>query len=169
MFDSREANPDDALQLSVLFKTVYIQAYGLEGVSKEFSNFIEKRFHTDQIIADIQAKDCKIIVAVRKNNLIGALQIDHDRMCPLNDQFTSEINKLYILPRFHGKGIAKELLQKGEHYLSEINEKKIWLITWEKNPSAIRFYEKQKYQSIGTAPFYMEENTYTNIVMTKEL
>lgn len=165
----REAHVEDAGQLSVLFKAVYIDTYGLEGVSREFSNFIMKRFHPDEIIRKINSEESKLFLATYDGNPIGALWIELNKECVLQDFKSAEINKLYVLRRFHGQGIGHELMRWGEEYLRKQNETNVWLITWQKNPGAIQFYEKENYQIIGTAPFVMEENTYTNVVMTKQL
>ena len=168
-FEYHEANVKDAVQLSVLFQAVYIDTYGLEGASKEFSSFITKEFHPDAIIERIGSEKCKLFIATYKTNPVGILQVELDRECTINNFKSAEINKLYVLRHFHGKGIAHELMNLGEAFIKEQNEKKIWLITWEKNPKAIRFYQKEQYQIIGTSPFVMEKNTYTNMVMTKQL
>jgi hypothetical protein len=37
---TRKATVADSKKLSILYKTVYIQTYGTDGVSDEFANFI---------------------------------------------------------------------------------------------------------------------------------
>lgn len=41
---TRKATLSDSKKLSILYKTVYIQTYGTEGVSDEFANFITDKF-----------------------------------------------------------------------------------------------------------------------------
>lgn len=168
-FEYREANITDAVQLSVLFSAVYIDTYGLEGASKEFSNYITQEFPIDEIIRKIGSEHGKIFLATYKTNPVGVLQIELNKKCTIHNFSSAEIKKLYVLRHFHGKGIAHQLMKLGEAYMQRQNEEKAWLITWDKNPKAIRFYEKEDYKIIGTSPFVMEENTYTNVVMTKQL
>lgn len=80
-----------------------------------------------------------------------------------------EIKKIYILDWFCRKGIGQLLLKKAEHMLMEMGYDMVWLWLLESNTRALQFYKKNNYKIIGTAPFVMEENMYTNLVMRKEL
>lgn len=46
----------DSKQLSVLYKTVYTNTYGTNGVTNEFTNFIEKQFSPVKINEDIEVQ-----------------------------------------------------------------------------------------------------------------
>ena len=165
----REAEIKDLLKLQILFKTVYICIYGRKGVSDEFANFITARFSQKQIKHYLKSDKSKIYVACLGENLVGALQIDLNKQAPIEELHSAEINKLYILPDYQGKGIAQQLMIKGESYLRSIKEKTVWIISWDQNPRALKFYQKIGYEIIGTAPFPMEMNTYTNYVLSKKL
>lgn len=165
----RKARIEDAAQLSLLFSQVYIYTYGINGVSKEFTIAIEEQFNIPRLKADILGDECNLWIATYDENPIAALKIYHNKKCP-NQLFSApEVHKLYLLNHFHGKGIAKQLLRKGELELQKLGEKKIWLWVLESNQRAIRFYKKENYQAIGKADLVLSENSYTNIVMSKEL
>uniref|UniRef100_UPI004048117F hypothetical protein n=1 Tax=Roseivirga sp. TaxID=1964215 RepID=UPI004048117F len=91
--------------LSVLFKTVYIDNYGIEGVTYEFANFLEKQVAPSKIEMDTESERTNLWVARDKNNPVGILQIEFNNHCPVKNELLTEINKLYILTHFLARGM----------------------------------------------------------------
>jgi diamine N-acetyltransferase len=165
----RKAIPSDANKLSILLKQVYIQTYGTEGVSDEFANFIVKQFAPERLQGLIEQNPDQFIVAENKGNLVGALEIEYDKICQVNNKTAPEISKLYILEWFCGKGIGYKLITLAEELIKFKGYKSVWLWVLDSNERAIAFYERQQYQWIGNAPFQMEKNLYDNKVMWKDI
>jgi ribosomal protein S18 acetylase RimI-like enzyme len=165
----RKAIPSDSLRLSVLYKQVYIQTYGNEGVSNEYANFITKQFAVEKIENTINSHPDNISVAEYKGNLVGVAEVEFDKQCPVDDIIAPELNKLYILEWFCGMGIGQKLLEAAEETVRSKGINEIWLWVYLFNRRAISFYEKQQYQWIGNAFFQMEFNKYENKVMLKKL
>ena len=153
--------------LSILFKTVYIDTYGSEGVTNEFANFIETKFSPTKIKENIESEHCDLWVAKFMNNPVGILQVEYANPCPITKEVLPEVNKLYILNRFFGKGIGQKLMKAAEKDILDKGNNSIWLWLLESNERALNFYTKQGYRNIGTAFFQMETNNYKNIVMQK--
>lgn len=162
-------NLDDCLLLSVLYKTVYIETYGKEGVTHEFANFMEQQFSAQKIANTIASDNHYILVAYFKNNPVGIIQVEYNKPCPINNFIAPEINKLYVLRNFYGKGIGQNLMQTAERQIALKGYDKVWLWVLQSNIRANTFYQKQAYEMIGTADFQMEVNRYTNNVMMKNL
>lgn len=165
----RKAELKDSKKLSILYKQVYIKTYGVEGVSDEFANFITSQFSISRIESTIASSPNSIIVAEYKNNLVGILEIEFDKECPIDKIVSAELNKLYILEWFSRKGIGEKLLLEAEKIIRDKQSTKFWLWVLDSNTRAINFYKKHGFEQIGTAPFIMETNTYNNIVMLKKL
>ena len=168
-FKIRPAKKEDSKKLSILYKQVYIHTYGREGVSDEFANFITKQFSIERLKHIITTVEDAILVAEFRNNLVGVLEIEFDKVCPIDNFTAPELNKIYILDWFCGKGIGHLLIEKSEETLKLRGYNQVWVWLLESNTRAHNFYLKNNYQDIGKAPFKMEENTYMNIVMRKPL
>lgn len=165
----REANLSDVKKLSILFKQVYIQTYGVDGVSDEFANFITVQFSVERITSLITKNPKCLMVACNGNNLVGVAELEFNKVSPVGNILAPELNKLYILEWFCGKGIGEKLLAQVEHMVKESGASQIWLWVLESNHRAIQFYQKHHYTIIGKAPFQMETNNYENNVMLKNL
>jgi len=165
----RKALVGDALRLSILYKQVYIQTYGKEGVSTEFANFISKQFAVDRIEEIICNNPNQVMVAVYKDNLVGVAEIEYEKQSPVGNIIAPELSKLYILEWFCGMGVGHGLLKMAEATVKAAGFNKIWLWVYILNQRAISFYERQQYEWIGNAFFQMEVNRYENKVMLKNL
>jgi len=165
----RKATASDVLKLSVLYKTVYIQTYGKDGVSDEFANFITKQFSPERLEHIILNQPDNIIVAEYKNNLVGVVEIEFQKKCPVGNLVAPELNKLYILEWFWGKGIGNRLLKEAEKIVLSKGIEEMWLWVLISNNRAISFYERNHYKWIGNAFFQIEVNKYENKVMVKKL
>jgi len=164
----RKANQTDSIKLSILFKTVYIQTYGTEGVSNEFANFIIDHFSVRRLRNLIENNPDALIVATYNDNLVGVAEIEFDKKCPINSIVAPELNKLYILERFCGQGIGYKLLEEAERVLKSKGYNEMWLWVLVTNERAISFYKRQNFKYIGNAPFQMETNCYDNEVLLKQ-
>lgn len=165
----RKATLTDTLKLSVLFKQVYIQTYGLDGVTDEYANFITNQFAVEKLEHTIRNAPDNITVAVYKDNLVGVAEIEWNSKCPLGNLVAPELSKLYVLEWFSGIGVGYRLLKAAEEVILLKGFNELWLWVYLYNPKAIAFYERQGYNSIGNAFYQMEFNNYENMVMFKKL
>ncbi len=163
------AQPKEAKQISILYHTIYIDTYGLNGVTEELSNFSFEQFSAQNIVEDIKRDDRVLWLARKEDNPVGILKVELEKPCPLQNIVAPEINKLYLLRRFFGKNIAQRLLLQAEEELRKKGEKQVWLWALSTNMRAINFYRKNNYREIGKAYFQMEVNRYENTVMLKDL
>ncbi len=164
-----KAKLSEALQISILMKTVNIQAYATDGIRLEMANYINERFSEKYVEEAIINNPNRLMVAYINKNPIGVAEIIYDTFCPIRNIKIPELSKLYVLERFYGQGIGYRLLKEVENELLETGFNQLYLEVFTENPKAISFYERQLYQKIGEVDFPMQDNTYKNWVMTKTL
>jgi ribosomal protein S18 acetylase RimI-like enzyme len=165
----RKANCSDARKLAILYKQVYIQTYGTEGVSDEFADFITPLFSPERIVNTITDDPDQIIVAEYKGNLVGVAEIGNNKLAPIGALVAPELNKLYILEWFCGRGIGYRLLREVEEVIVQRGHTHMWLWVLASNQRAVEFYERNEFEGIGFASFQMAKNVYENLVMVKQL
>lgn len=169
MITFAEARLSDSLRISILLKTVYIQTYATEGVTFEFARFLTQRFSVEHIESVITERPDQLQVAYFNQNPIGVAEIIYGKTCPIKKIAAPELSKLYVLERFYGRGVGHGLMNRVENLLRANGHRYLWLEVYTRNARAIAFYERQGYVSIGEVEFPMEENTYLNYVMIKDL
>jgi diamine N-acetyltransferase len=87
----------------------------------------------------------------------------------LNDQIEagaqSELQKIYVLPEHHGKGLGTALLKEVKNLVREIYPDYIWLDTPFSNEKAIRLYEKNGFQKMGSFYFTIGSQSFEYYVL----
>ena len=164
-----KAKLSDSLRISLLFKTIYFQTYESKGVTFEFANFVTQRFSPENIEKIIQSEKTDLIVAYIEDNPIGAAQINYDTLCKIRKTPVTELDKLYVLPNYHGKGVGAGLMRQVEEILRAKGIKEVNLIVYIHNQKAVKFYQKTGFVTLGNFDYQMEENSYVNLVMNKVL
>jgi len=164
-----KASATDALRISILLQTVYIETYAVEGVTFEFTHFIAEKFSPERITSIIQKNPNQFVIAYCNQNPIGVAEIILEGHCPIRKKKVPELSKLYVLKRFNGKGVGYGLLKAAEKMVVANGSEELNLEVYIQNHRAITFYKKQGYISIGHVDFPMEMNTYENLVMNKRL
>ncbi len=80
---------------------------------------------------------------------------------------TMEVKRMYVLPNKRGSGIATVILKELEEWAVELNFSRCILETGEKQPEALRLYEKNDYLRIPN--FGQYENVKESICFEKIL
>ena len=102
----------------------------------------------------------KVFVTEVKEEVIGYLKVKHNK-----DRKTLEIERIYVLKDFHGQGVGQLLLDKAIAIAKNKNIHLIWLGVWERNPRAIRFYEKNGFVPYGSHVFKLGNDEQRDVLM----
>jgi len=165
----RLATPSDIPNLAVLRQQVWIATYADEGIRDEFSEYVLAEITVEKMTASLNDPKRAILVAENGKHLIGFAELIFDKACPADTSTTVEINNLYVLERFIGKGIGFALLQAAEQLITSKGHSSVWLDTFSENTRAIEFYERQNFKQVGISYFEETGATYKNLVMAKAL
>jgi ribosomal protein S18 acetylase RimI-like enzyme len=80
-----------------------------------------------------------------------------------------EIERIYVLREYKGRGIGKQLLGKAIEITENAKLKNICLGVWEKNTEAIAFYRKHGFKAIGNHLFILGKDAQVDILMRIEI
>jgi ribosomal protein S18 acetylase RimI-like enzyme len=80
-----------------------------------------------------------------------------------------ELGRFYVDRRFHGSGLARQLMDAVIDAAKSAGGKNLWLAVWQHNHRAIHFYEKNGFRKTGTMPFILGSDIQTDDVMLREL
>jgi len=81
----------------------------------------------------------------------------------------AELSKLYVLPDFHGGGVAAALLGIAVATAARWDVRCVWLGVNQNNGRAQRFYVKCGFKSNGTRTFQVGDSHEDDYVMVREL
>lgn len=117
----------------------------------DFAEYMQKAFNLEQIKSEFADENSIFLVAEIEKEMVGYVKLELFKTEePIKAERPIELNRIYSRKDFIGKGIGQELLNESLKIAKNFNCDVIWLGVWEKNPRAIRFYEKNGFYKIGT-------------------
>jgi len=166
----RNAALSDIENITVLKQQVWIATYAIDGIRKEFAEYVLSEFTLDKIQKAVLDDNKHLIIAEVDTHLVGYIEIALHSECPIEiTKDYPEIAVLYVLERFCGMGIGKKLLDEAFILLSKMNYRTTWLTVYSGNDRALKFYLNNLFKMIGITYFEMGGNKYENKVLIREL
>ena len=80
-----------------------------------------------------------------------------------------ELKRIYLFSRAQGSGAATALLRESLAFAREMNAPRLFLGTYEDNARAIRFYEREGFQSCGRRRFRVGHREFDDLVMVRPI
>lgn len=98
--------------------------------------------------------------------LAGYLKLnDGEAQSDIKDEDALEIERIYVLKEFQGKGIGKWLVEQTKQKAKELKKAYVWLGVWEENKAAIRFYVREGFTKFATHPYPIGNDVQTDWLM----
>ena len=166
--DVRRARRDDATQLSVIAETTFRDSFS--GVnSPEDMDLHCRTSYSEAIQAKEIADPLRVTLLCEDGGrLVGLAQLRWGRApsCVVADA-AGEIQRLYVISEFHGKGIAHDLMNACMDEMTGHRSDVVWLGVWERNPKAIAFYKKFGFREVGAHVFPLGSDPQRDVVMAR--
>jgi len=111
--------------------------------------------------APINDKTAQIAGFLKLN--VGSAQTD------LADDEALEVEKIYLLQQFLGKGLGHQLINFAVERAEQQDKQYLWLGVWEDNQPALKFYNKMGFFKFGEHGFDMGGDIQTDYLLKKLL
>jgi len=165
-----EVSGADVATLQKISIDTFRETYEQHNEATEIETHIAKRFNEKALLKEIQNFESRFFLVRSDNELIGYLKLNwgHSQTVQRFEK-ALEIERIYVVTGYHGKGIGKILFQKSVDFAKARGFKHLWLGVWEKNPRAIRFYEKNGLKTFDTHVFVLGAEEQTDYLMKMDL
>jgi ribosomal protein S18 acetylase RimI-like enzyme len=156
-----------AATIAVIGKKSFRRAFEHLFDSKEqLFEYIEQTYNPVKIAKSMRKENNVYFLAMVDDQPAGFAKV---KRISLNDQIESiaqmELQKIYVLPEFHGNGVGSALMKEVKDLAREIYPDYLWLDTHVNNQKAIRFYEKNGFFKMGKYYFTIGTQTFQYHVM----
>jgi ribosomal protein S18 acetylase RimI-like enzyme len=152
---------EDASVLAELAERTFRDAFAAQNTPEDVDAYIGRVYGEELQRRELVDPLITTIVAEISGSMIGFVQIKHG-------EGDMEVARLYVDRRFHGQGIAQQLMDAVIDTARETATSTVWLGVWEHNPRAIAFYEKCGFRITGSHPFLLGSDLQTDYVMVRE-
>lgn len=160
---------DTETLLELSYDTFY-EAFDAQNTAENMKAYSDSAFTAEKIRNELNNPDSRFYFIYSNNTPAGYLKVNVDsaQSEPMGHD-SLEVERIYILQKYHKQGLGKELLNLAQDIARELNKNKIWLGVWEKNENAIGFYKKQGFKKTGSHSFFMGDDEQTDFIAEKIL
>lgn len=170
MFSIQKIDPDQIDTLIHIAASTFRDAFYHLSKPKDFEAYASAAFTTDNFLSQLANPDSQFYFALWDDKPIGYLKINfNDAQTELQEKNGAEIERIYVLSEHQGKKIGQLLMEFAINIAIEKQMEYVWLGVWEKNPNAIRFYERQGFKIFGKHTFPFGESMDEDYLMKLEL
>jgi GNAT superfamily N-acetyltransferase len=164
----RKAHVGDAMALSEMAEATFRATFGAVNTAEHMELHCQSSYSGQIQAAEISDPRMVTLVSEDKGRLIGYAQLRWGAApdC-VSAKRPGEIQRLYVIESWHGKGIAQELMKVCIDQIRQQGSDALWLGVWERNPRAISFYKKWGFVEVGEHTFPLGGDPQRDIVMVK--
>ncbi len=136
---------------------------------EDMKKYLSNTYPLTRIASEITSNDCLLFIIKDENKICGYAKVGWQIIEELKHRNAIEIERLYILKEYIGKGLGNLLMQKCLEIATGKAVDVIYLGVWEHNYRAQNFYSKYGFEVFGSHPFPIESTPQTDLWMKKEL
>lgn len=165
-----QVKPSDLNALQEIARTTFTEAYAKVNTAEDMKNYLANNLSQDKLLSEINHADSRFYLAKMKEEVVGYLKINkHSETSESFKVPTLEIERIYTLRAYYGRGVGPLLMQKAVEIAKKEGCQYIWLGVWKKNDRALQFYKKNDFQVYGERSFQLGDTIYSDFLMKKEI
>ncbi|MEM7085651.1 MAG: GNAT family N-acetyltransferase [Bacteroidota bacterium] len=166
----RSAKDRDLSTLQSVAKSTFIATYEAYNTPENMRFYLETHFSEKAIINQLNDPEVQFFLAEQNEITMGYIKLNMgNAQTEAGYPNTLEIERIYVLSEFHGKGYGKLLLQKAIEVGRNNLVDHVWLGVWDQNPKAIAFYERNGFSTFGTHEFLLGDDPQRDYMMKFDL
>jgi len=166
----RKANIFDVEALQQIGKQTFMETFSADNTQENMTIYLNEAFSIEKIRDELRNKYSEFYLAFLGKIIIGYLKINFENAQTEKTLGNSlEIERIYVLKKFQGNEVGQKLYQMALEIAKSKSFKYVWLGVWEQNLKAIRFYEKNGFNSYDKHIFKLGDDEQTDLMMKLEL
>jgi diamine N-acetyltransferase len=166
----RPAEARDAGALAALGARTFADTFGADNTPEDLRLYLTSAYGVAQQLAEFANPDIRTLVADQGGVLVAFTQLRRgpSPAC-VSLPLPVEVWRFYVDKPWHGRGVARHLMEAALETARELGGGSVWLSVWERNPRAIAFYTKCGFSDVGSKLFLVGTDRQTDRVMAREI
>lgn len=166
MYLINKVSPDEIDILQKLSKQTFFESFSWGNTEENMARYLEEGFSIDKLSRELNDENTTFYFIRSGADIIGYMKLNEGlSQTELQEEHGLEIERIYVLKEYQGKGVGKKLLSRAIQMANQKNAPFIWLGVWEENKKAIAFYEKNGFVTFDQHFFMVGEDRQTDLMM----
>lgn len=165
------ATPADAVRLSTFGRRVFYAAFVAGNDPAELEAYVASAYTPEAQARELA--DASVTTLLAQNpggDLLAFAQVRAaDVPECVDDETAVELWRFYVDQAWHGRGVARTLMDAACDEARARGARTVWLGVWEHNPRAKAFYAKCGFAPVGTHVFVFGREDQTDEIWQKSL
>jgi ribosomal protein S18 acetylase RimI-like enzyme len=162
--------PADLDLLQQISKQTFTETFARNNSTDSINKYLSTALSAEKLNTELNEKDSTFYFAMLQDQIIGYLKLNFgNAQTDVKESNGVEIERIYVLAEYHGLKVGQFLYEKAMEAAAQKGADYVWLGVWEKNPRAIRFYEKNGFTQFNQHSFYLGDEEQTDIMKKKTL
>ena len=169
-FTIQQVQLEDIPTLQQIARATFIEAFGPDNSQRNMDIYVAEAFNIQKIKSELTNPNSRFYFIKEGTTVIGYLKLNKETAQTESLEGSGiEIERIYVTGTHHGTGAGQVLMDKALKIARKENYDYIWLGVWERNPKAIRFYEKNGFTVFGKHIFLMVDDPQQDLLMKRIL
>ena len=166
----RRATVADAAVLADIGARTFHETFAADNSPEDMAEHLAAAFGLAQQTEELTSPDYVTLLAYAGDTLAAFAQVRRKEPpdC-VEGPDPIELHRFYVDRRWHGQGVAIQLMAASVAAVREFGGRTVWLSVWEHNPRARAFYAKCGFRQTGTAEFWVGPDCQTDHVLERVL
>lgn len=166
---TRKVTSEDVEQLQKISRKTFYETFAGSNTEADMQKYLDESFSKIKLITELINPNSEFYFAILDNEIIGYLKINFGAsQTELKEEKALEIERIYVLQKFHGQKIGQILYEKAIEIAQQKKSEYVWLGVWEENPRAISFYKKNGFVEFDKHIFRLGDDEQVDIMMKKK-
>ena len=166
----RPATAADAALLAEFGARTFRDTFESENTPENMASYLAKAFDVTAIAREIDDPNVTYLIGEIDGSPASYAMV---RNAPAPPSVTGatplEVVRFYVDRPWQGAAVAHTLMRACDAEARKRGARTLWLGVWEKNPRAIRFYEKCGFRDVGSQTFVLGDDAQTDRVMARPI
>lgn len=166
----RRASSGQVHALRNLSRSTFYETYADQNTDDDLRLHMQSTFGIEKLTSELENPSNAFFIAWDDEKMIGYAKLRINTSSVLHaERDAIELERMYVAKDFHGHQAGSALMRACCEYAVQNGFKVMWLGVWERNMSAIAFYEKQGFVKRGMQSFILGKDFQQDFVMSKAL
>lgn len=156
--------------LHQISRKTFIDSFAHLNTKENMEAYLAHHLTEQKLSEELDQPGSAFYFAENNGEPIGYIKINTGAaQTELREEQGLEIERIYVIKEYQGQKIGQLLFNKALELAKKANRLYIWLGVWNKNESAIQFYQKIGFVAFDSHSFKLGDDVQTDIMMKLEL